>query len=417
MFLVDEHNILNLNYQDLSKERTNNLLHNERRPSGARRPRSTSILLTQRGIGLSSFVNGCRIATMKRTTLIALCCALQTLPVYAGSKAARSILYTATNVVDSAASSSHYPAFTNIAKASIVIPGLKEGFVPQGLAFLPERRWFLFSGYHPKHPSPLIAVDAESGRIEKQVRLRNLDGSDFKGHAGGVAVVGENIVVSHRKAIHCLPLSDFLSCTNGVCTFSRKFTVTNNASYCFCDEGVFWVGEFYEPSDSDYDTLPTHKWESDGECFQAWLCGYKLKDGELPLTDDGKLQPPDYILETDKNIQGASISGGEVWLSASFNRRRSSSLMRFSSPLESEPGRYYSVDGREVPAWFLGERQRVAKITAPPMTENLCRIGNDVFIVFESAADKYRSSVLPSKHPIDRLFFFSNSPSQKSKDD
>jgi hypothetical protein len=85
--------------------------------------------------------------------------------------------------------------------------------------------------------------------------------------------------------------------------------------------------------------------------------------------------------------------------------------------LESEPARYFSVDGREVPAWFLGKRQRVAKIPAPPMTENLCRVGNDVFLVFESAADKFRSSVLPSKHPIDRLFCFPNSPPQKAKDD
>ena len=368
------------------------------------------------GLALSLMSNACRIAGMKRTHF-AICWAMQTLPVFAGSKAVDPILYTATSVVDSAASSSHYQGFTNIAKSSIVIPGLKEGFVPQGVTFLPEQQWFLVSGYHREHPSPLIAVDAESGRIEKQVRLRNLDGSDFKGHAGGVAVVGKDIVVSCGKAIHCLPLSDFLNCTNGVCTFSRKIKVPNNASYCFCDEGVFWVGEFYDPDNSDFDTSKSHEWALDGERFQAWLCGYKLKEGELPLTNDGKLQPPDYILETDKNVQGASVSDGVVWLSASYNRKHPSSLMRFSSPLGNEPGHYFSVDGRKIPAWFLGKRQRVAKIAAPPMTENLCRVGNDVFVVFESAAARFKSFWYPPKNPIDRLYFFPNNPSPKTKGD
>lgn len=67
---------------------------------------------------------------------------------------------------------------------------------------------------------------------------------------------------------------------------------------------------------------------------------------------------------------------------------------------------HFEVGGTKVPTWFLGKDQRVFSVTAPPMSENLCRVGDDIFVVFESGAKKYRSESCP----VDRLFRFRNKP-------
>ena len=300
---------------------------------------------------------------------------------------------------------SRYPAFAAVASDSVAIPGLDEGLIPQGLTYLPERNWFLFSAYAEKQPSEIIAVDTSSGEVMKRVRLKRPDGTDYTGHAGGIAATAGTIVVSSGKKLHCLPIADFLGATNGAAiAFVREIGVPNNSSYCSTDNGTFWVGEFRHAW--THKTDKSHHKTFRGENFHSWLCGYVLKNGELPLDASGNLPPPDFILETPDCVQGASVSGGTVWLSVSYGRGSDSALFAYDSPIGTAPDRHFEVGGTKVPVWFLGKDRRVFSVTAPPMSENLCRVGDDVFVVFESGAKKFRSG----KCPVDRLFRFRNKP-------
>jgi len=303
--------------------------------------------------------------------------------------------------------SSCYSDFAKVANASFIVPGLEEGLVPQGLAWLPQRNWFLVSGYHSdKSPSVIVAVDPTGGKIARHAHLRNPGGTAYTGHAGGVAATAGTIVVSGGDRLHSLPLPAFLEESNGaVCTFTREITVPNRASYCFCGDDVFWVGEFRHQT--NYPTDESHCMELDGEKFQTWLCGYKLRNGELPLTRQGNLPPPDYILETPDDVQGASVSDGIVWLSCSYGRTNDSRLLAFDVSFRDAPDGHFEVDGAEVPVWFLGKKRQIASMTAPPMSENLCCVGNDVYVLFESGAKEKRGKCGTTR-PVDRCFRFPN---------
>lgn len=313
---------------------------------------------------------------------------------------------TATSVTGGLAISSLYPGFAAVATASVVVPGLEEGLIPQGLAWLPERNWFLVSGYRSDTSQGiLVAVDAADGRIAGQAELRNPDGTAYVGHAGGVAATAGNIVVAGERKLHCLPIPAFPTGSGGgECVFNREIEVPNRASYCFCGDGVFWVGEFRHLG---YATDAGHRMEHGGETFQAWLCGYVLCGGELPLDAKGNLPPPDYVLVTPDDVQGASISDGIVWLSRSFGRGNDSSLDAFHWQPADPPDGRVKIGDAEVRAWFLGKQRRMGTLTAPPMSENLCRMGDDVCVLFESGAKEKRGKS-GKKRPVDRLFRFPN---------
>ena len=308
---------------------------------------------------------------------------------------------------------SSYPEFAFIATNSVAIPGLSEGFTPQGLTYLPKRNWFLFSGYYSNAASAIIAVEAGSGNVVKQIRLKNPDGTAYTNHAGGIATTATTIVVSSNKKLHCLPLTDFLKGTNGqALAFSREISMgEHRASYCSCDGETFWVGEFRQ--EPKYKTDKSHRMVLKDDTFQSWLCGYGLKNGELPLNAREELSPPDYVLVTPDKTQGASVSDGTIWLSVSYGRKNDSVLLAFDSPFETNPDTCFKIGGTDVPAWFLGKGRRVRSVTAPPMTEDLCRVGNDVFVVFESGAKEFRHD---GKCPVGHLYRFPSKPQSSAKE-
>ena len=54
---------------------------------------------------------------------------------------AESFVYTQESVTDSANTQSLYDAFYASGELSVLVPGLKQTFVPQGLSYLPEKNW------------------------------------------------------------------------------------------------------------------------------------------------------------------------------------------------------------------------------------------------------------------------------------
>ncbi len=105
---------------------------------------------------------------------------------FAACSAAETV-YTCSPVTDAEASASVYARFRAAGELSVTIPGLKEGFVPQGITYLPQDDAFLFAGYSGgEDNSALLSVSRATGELLKQVKLNNVDGSKYTGHAGGV---------------------------------------------------------------------------------------------------------------------------------------------------------------------------------------------------------------------------------------
>ncbi len=310
-------------------------------------------------------------------------------------------VYTAVSVTDSAASVARYPDFAAVSAPGVLIPGLTEGFVPQGITWLEPQRWFVFAGYHTDgRASALIAVDADSGAVRRQVSLRNIDGTPYTGHAGGVCATATALYLSNQHRLFRLPLDRFLGAAPGAaCAFDAEIPVPNNASYCSCQDGMLWVGEFRHGS--NYTTDPAHHLRLNGETLGAWLCGYRLTPaGEGPAAG----ARPDVILATPDRVQGMTALNGRVWLSLSYGRGNSSTLQVYADPRLSEPDMTVDIDGTAVPVWCLLNSRQTDRIIAPPMTECLCAADGAVWVVFESAAVPYMDPVNTSRCPVDRLY-------------
>ena len=60
--------------------------------------------------------------------------------------------------------------------------------------------------------------------------------------------------------------------------FVDRFNTGTNASFCFCDDDMLWVGEFYTGG-GDYSTDETHHTEiSCLEKSYSWCVGFKIDE-------------------------------------------------------------------------------------------------------------------------------------------
>lgn len=322
---------------------------------------------------------------------------------------AESFHYTQESVTDSANTSSLYDAFYASGELSVLIPGLKQAFVPQGLSYLPEKNWMIIAGYSSDENvnSVLFAVDLASGEMVREVMLQYSDGSSYCGHAGGVAVTEKNIFISNSSHLYRISLEKFLSLpASAFCAFDEEIPVPSRSSYCAYTDGVLWVGEFqYDPS---YKTDRSHWYKNEDGRHKAWLIGYvtdPLQENELSASvfADGTAVP-DYVISTTERIQGMTMRDGQFYLSQSYGRRSASFMLRYQNVLDSEPLEYVDVNGRSVPLWCLNSTVRTGALMMPPASECLVTVDGDIYVMFETAAQQFMDPNNPSANPVDRLF-------------
>ena len=337
--------------------------------------------------------------------LILLLCLITLSPALADE----TFFYTNSSVTTCEQTQSLYDNFYQSGQLSVNIPGLKEGLVPQGIAYLKEENCLLFAGYRTdKDNSALIAVSLDTNEIVKEVFLQNADGSVYNGHAGGVCVTEKNIYVSNAHKLLRIPLETYRSLpSSAACAFAEVIPVPVNSSYCCYDNGILWVGEFQYGT--SYKTDKSHRANTADGRYQAWTCGYVLDpetENELKptaLTSDGDAVP-DYILSTPERIQGITFSNDQFYLSQSYGRQSNSILYRYDNVLGRDPDSSAEVNGCSVPMWFLDKNALNGALLCPPMTECLCSIDGEVYILFESGAETYMAPGNASLNPMDRVF-------------
>lgn len=189
-----------------------------------------------------------------------------------------------------------YPDFSDF-KSVAQIPGLNDNAVPQGLANYEgeytvsndgvettyTQDYYFISAYMDNGPSRLYVTGKTTGYIG-YVTLKNTDGSDYTGHAGGVATSckkGENsgaLWVVSDGTVYCAKntstpgkniadeVISLASKGNGenVLQFTASFKAYNKASFCYYYDAPnstsdkLYVGEFYRPGDDNYQTDAAH---------------------------------------------------------------------------------------------------------------------------------------------------------------
>src|SRR5262245_13271466 len=88
------------------------------------------------------------------------------------------------------------------------IPGLRQGAVPQGLAYWARRNWLLIScDFDDGRPSVVVALDNKTGKMVRCLTLVEASGKGHTGHVGGLAVSQKYLWIG-SGSLYRAPLAD-----------------------------------------------------------------------------------------------------------------------------------------------------------------------------------------------------------------
>lgn len=273
----------------------------------------------------------------------------------------------------------YYHAFYADAQRCITIPGLWSGFVPQGFEYDEKTQTFLISGYMKdgESASRIYVVPQEGDTY--YVELKKENGNAYTGHCGGVAINGSFIYISGNKKISVFNKDDVLSGVEAKRIGS--IDTGERMSFCTCANGYLLSGTFYRQGNfetPDYHHVMTPA----GDENPALIWIYRLDETE----EFGIGHVPIAALSVRGLVQGIEVmDDGKVILSTSY-ALSSSALCLYE--MDDRKGSV-TVDGNEIPLYYLDSENLVESVTAPPMTEEILWLDGSVYIMSESACTKY----------------------------
>ena len=299
--------------------------------------------------------------------------------------------------------------FLSKAEPGLVIPGLAENLIPQGMDQCDETGILYISGYYTTDgkSSAILAVDTATGELTAEYILLNAGGTPFDGHVGGVAVSEDTLYVSGQKqnglyTICAIPLKDLPAEGSHEVKLEQTIPVPVSPSFLSCSHGYLWVGNFYHPG-ADYPLSDGMKYttaSADGEDYGCDIMGYAHSKGSLSVADGDDYAQPDVVLVGPNKIQGVVVGEDDtVTLSQSYGRKNNASLLHYSLALGETLDTMLTVQGRDVPGYILDSKRLKESVTAMPMTEALADAKDGgIYVLFESGAIHYANGTFRTDH-------------------
>lgn len=313
-------------------------------------------------------------------------------------------------VQDNFATVADFRDFLAKAEKYALIPGLKEGIVPQGMGRHPVTGYVYISAYFTTSDTPsVILVLDEKGSFVAEYHMYKENGKPYTGHMGGVCVTEEYLYfsgpgVGDYYGIGEIALADLPKKGAHDVTFTSVVPLPIHASYLFYDQGNLWAGTFYLSGSYDMGEYFNQKVKnSAGASYGGFAAMFPVDgNGRLTVPEGSAYAVPTLTLATVDKVQGFTCRDGKVTLSISYGRGNNSTLDFYSIDPEKATATY-TADGKTYPMIVLDDTNRVKKVTAMGMTEGITldEKGN-VLILFESGAQKYYNS----KNPTDCVWRF-----------
>lgn len=273
-------------------------------------------------------------------------------------------------------------------QAAFAIPGLGEGFVPQGLEYHWEDDLMFFTGYMKDHSaSPVYVTDAETGAVKARVELVLSDDTLCTSHNGGLAEYNGRLYVCGEPAVlHVFSVQDVLAVEGrgqvyeiATVPLTAADDALSPAFVTALPEGLF-VGEFY--IEKDYETPLEHRIGQSNSLAvllpyddsQAGVSSVPSRAYSLPDRSQGACEDEDGLLYVSQSW-GASPSRIDVFAPAAAQQDA-------------------HVLGVDVPLFVLNDACRVGSGVIAPMSEELVLRGGRLYINCESASQKYLFGLL-----------------------
>ena len=299
--------------------------------------------------------------------------------------------------------------FNKHSEEGFIIPGLYEGFIPQGLFYEEENDIFLISGYYKDkvQPSRVIVVDGE-GNFVKSVGCLTMKGNKATGHFGGIAAFKDNVYVATTSVTHVLSLSEILSAEDdGYVHIQKELYTDTTCSYVNVCDGVLYIGEFTDITIDDvkgatniYTSKLGEKFFSRCNAFildENGVCGIKADR----IDEEGNLTP-DFAVTTPFKIQGMTrLNDGSFVFTASSTAITNSRVYKYRDVTKGEPDEIIGVNGVDVPLYYCDMFDKTGSYRVPTFLEEITLYKDgSVYIITESAASAY---IKQSKNPIDNV--------------
>ncbi len=280
-----------------------------------------------------------------------------------------------------------------------IIPGLRQGGIPQGITYVHEQDRILISHYLDGAPSRISVVDNSNGKMISSLVLKEGPTKFHYGHVGGIAALDGSLWVASEGKVFQYDLKPFLTKSpSAVVVPVAVRQAETKASFCTATDDTLFVGEF--AYGSRYPTDPSHHVKDrNGIEKYAWVCGYSAEHAT------GK---PKFVLSVRQRVQGMHVTHSRIFLSLSYGRRNRSTIVIYGNPLGEPPlAKATLSDGTTVPLWYLDGKNYQTEIDFPPMAEGITMIGGRLAVLPESGATKYQDG---GKDPLDAILLLHVKP-------
>lgn len=273
-------------------------------------------------------------------------------------------------------------AFYKRAEKKFAIPGTGSGFVGQGLDYLEEEDAFLTCGYSNKKGNASMVYYIDSDGKATLTLLKNADGSNYTGHTGGIAHYKEYVYITGGDGCDVFLLEDFLD-GDGESKMLGTVKAPMDPAYCNVEGGKFYMGSFYRKGNYETDdwqrmTTPA------GDENKSVIVVYDLDDG---AKDTFYISPEvKTVYSTTELVQGMTFIGDQIVLSTSYAIASSHLYFYDTSELAAED---MNLNGTNVALYYLDSACLVKDVKAPPMSEEIVYLDGKIYIMTESASNKY----------------------------
>ena len=272
-----------------------------------------------------------------------------------------------------------FASFYNNAQRGLRIPGTNSGFVGQGLDYVEEENAFLTCGYSAKKGEcSMVYVMKENGDTVKTA-LKNSDGSNYLGHTGGIAHFKDYCYITGDDGCDVFSLEDIL--LGGEAKKIGEIASPHDPAYVVIHENKLYEGSFYRSG--NYETPQSERITTPcGDENKSLIYVYDL-DETLPF---GVNQTPVAAYSATGLVQGMTFAEDKIVLSTSYGFSASHLIFYDLSKAQTENK---AVGTYELDVTYLDSSCRVREVKAPPMSEEIVYKDGAIFIMTESASNKY----------------------------
>lgn len=271
--------------------------------------------------------------------------------------------------------------FYSRARAEFAIPA-GSGFVGQGLDYLEDERAFITCGYSAGNgKASMVYYIDEKGNATRTL-LKNADGSNYTGHTGGIAHYKEYFYITGDDGCDVFPLADLINRRSESVKLGEVKTLLDPA-YCNVYGGKFYTGAFYRAGNyetPDWQRITTPA----GDENKAVVTVFDIDDS---AAESFYISPePVAAYSTAGLVQGMTFTEDKIVLSTSYGL--AASHLYFYNRSGISAGQL-TLNGANVPLYYLDSACLEATVTAPPMSEEIVYLNGRIYIMSESASDKY----------------------------